>query len=306
MDWRPAARAAAGAGILAAAVFPPLTGGWLGFDTLYPFQAFLLHVAAGALLCALIGHLAGSRPLVMLALAASLFNIGSAVPLPPEPAAQDGGVSVLTANAWFRNPAPEQLAAVIRASEADVVALQEVTDRMTPLLDSLRDLYPHQASGKVHGVGATMLLSRYPLDLRPPVGEDLSSFVHARVSLPTGPVEVFAVHLVVPFAPEHMGDSARLAARVASMTADAPVIVAGDFNATPWMVGLGRIRDAGRLAHAEGLRPTFPEALGWLALPIDHVLVRGFAPAGSRRIGGTGSDHAAILARLVPNAPLRP
>jgi endonuclease/exonuclease/phosphatase (EEP) superfamily protein YafD len=306
MDWRPAARKAAGAGILAAALVPPITGGWLGFDTFYPFQAFLLHVAAAALLCGLVAHLAGSRPLVMLSLAASLFNIAPTLPLPPESAAEESGISVFTANAWFRNPTPEQLVEAIRASGADIVALQEVTDRFTPLLDGLRDVYPHQASGKVHGVGATMLLSQHPLDLRPAIGEDLSSFVHARVSLPSGPVEVVAVHLVVPFAPEHFTDSARLAARLAAIGADTPVVVAGDFNATPWMAGLARLREAARLSHAEGLRPTFPAGLGWLALPIDHILVRGFTPAGAQRLSGTGSDHAAVLARLVPNAALRP
>jgi endonuclease/exonuclease/phosphatase (EEP) superfamily protein YafD len=307
MSWRAAVRKAAGAGIIGAALFPPLTGGWLGFDTLYPFSAFLLHAAVGALLCALAAHLTGSKPLVMLALAASLFNIGTAVPLPPEPAAGSGGVVVMSANGHYANNTPELLEAAILDSGADIVALQEVTPRYTPMLEALKDRYPHKAVGGSFNIGTTVLLSRYPFDLRPALEGERSSFVQARVALPTGTVEVLAVHLIIPlYREEHFADAARLAARLASLPTDAPVIVAGDFNATPWMAALDRIRRAGRLQHAEGYRPSYPSILGWFGLPIDHVLVRGYEAVESRRISGFGSDHAALRVVLRPIVPWPP
>ena len=57
------------------------------------------------------------------------------------------------------------------------------------------------------------------------------------------------------------------------------MIIAGDFNATPWSQTLKTITVASQTRSVEGLRPswlvngTLAHAARWIGLPIDHILV---------------------------------
>ena len=86
-----------------------------------------------------------------------------------------------------------------------------------------------------------------------------------------------------------------------------PVIVAGDFNTTPWsphfrdLLATTGLRDAGT---GRGWLPTWPGRLGPAGIPIDHVLVRGeVAVTGLRRGPDVGSDHYPLIADLRVGGP---
>jgi endonuclease/exonuclease/phosphatase (EEP) superfamily protein YafD len=88
--------------------------------------------------------------------------------------------------------------------------------------------------------------------------------------------------------------------------ADDPVVVAGDFNATPiWPVYrkvVSRLEDL-VAQHAErtgsGAEPTWGWRPGWpRMLRIDHVFGRGVKADEVRVVPIVGSDHAAVVVDL--------
>jgi endonuclease/exonuclease/phosphatase family metal-dependent hydrolase len=86
------------------------------------------------------------------------------------------------------------------------------------------------------------------------------------------------------------------------MPADAPVLVAGDFN--DWGTGLGqRMAQAGFKEWREQPTPTYPSRLPLNQL--DHVYVRGLQPLGamvpSGRIWRRMSDHLPLVAEFALN-----
>ena len=90
-----------------------------------------------------------------------------------------------------------------------------------------------------------------------------------------------------------------------------PIVVAGDFNATPWSAPFRRLlRDAGLRDSARGFgyRGTWPSTLWWTGMiPIDHVLVSPRWRVEDRRIGSDlGSDHRAVVVDLTLTPPPPP
>jgi endonuclease/exonuclease/phosphatase (EEP) superfamily protein YafD len=83
-----------------------------------------------------------------------------------------------------------------------------------------------------------------------------------------------------------------------------PHVVVGDLNATldhaPLRAALSGARDVAADV-GQGLTSTWPTALPrWLGVQIDHVLVGGGVhPAAARVLDLPGSDHRALLARVV-------
>jgi endonuclease/exonuclease/phosphatase family metal-dependent hydrolase len=84
----------------------------------------------------------------------------------------------------------------------------------------------------------------------------------------------------------------------------APLVIAGDFNATWQHRNFRRLLRSGlRDAHTSvgGLALTWPETWWWLPpiMRIDHVLVsRGIAVRAQRVVGNSHSDHAALVTDL--------
>ena len=81
-----------------------------------------------------------------------------------------------------------------------------------------------------------------------------------------------------------------------------PVIVAGDFNTTPWsphfrdLLAASGLRNA---AQGQGWIATWPWAFWPARIPIDHVLARGpIAVEDLRRGPSIGSDHYPVIADL--------
>ena len=77
---------------------------------------------------------------------------------------EGGTLRVYSKNLWYRNPELPALAADIRASGADVVLLQEVSDRNRRILPDLADTFPHQHLCRPSGWSGIAVLSREPLE----------------------------------------------------------------------------------------------------------------------------------------------
>jgi endonuclease/exonuclease/phosphatase (EEP) superfamily protein YafD len=83
---------------------------------------------------------------------------------------------------------------------------------------------------------------------------------------------------------------------------DRPLIVAGDFNITPWSPHFRDLITASGLrnvAQGQGWIPTWPRQFWPVRVPIDHVLIRGpFAVQSLTRGPSIGSDHFPVIADL--------
>ena len=83
---------------------------------------------------------------------------------------------------------------------------------------------------------------------------------------------------------------------------DGPVIVAGDFNASPYTPAFRGFVEAAGLATFRSFPATYSQRFGRFGIPIDHVLVRGGA-AG--RSAGAPTRSAPTTARSLPPSSFR-
>ena len=119
-----------------------------------------------------------------------------------------------------------------------------------------------------------------------------------------GPVHLLGTHPVSPKTPGRAQRRDLMLDWIGSWSSrrDAPVVVMGDLNATPWSASFETMLDQGGLIDSQqrhGIQPSWPAALGRLGLPIDHVLHSGELTTLERELGPSfGSDHRMVHARL--------
>jgi len=223
-------------------------------------------------------------------------------------------VRILAANLARGGADAGQVLDLARSRDADLVVLTELDPGFAAELDRLgiATLYPERviAESRPDAIG-TGIWSRWPLtpngrlDTRP---NQPRAIVEVPASLP---IELVAVHPTAPAGPRSTREWERDFDRLpAAGSADLPLVLAGDFNATLDHANLRDLietgyRDAGESA-GRGLVSTWPSRLKWpLPVTIDHVLAeRGIAVADYDVEKIEGSDHRAVYAELtLPPVP---
>jgi endonuclease/exonuclease/phosphatase (EEP) superfamily protein YafD len=218
-------------------------------------------------------------------------------------------VRLMTANLFFANGTADRLGAQIRAENPDVVVLAEVSKLSLEGLTSsgALDGYPNREVDERAGAFGSAVFSRFPLR-----GADVlfvAGLPSLRLTVGVDAAHSFrlvAVHTLAPVNAEY-GDRWRTQfddLRTQARTADLPMVMAGDFNATRDHRPFRRLLDAGlRDAHdaaGAGWAPTWnARSLLPRLLRIDHVLVSDeFAVTGHRVGDAFGSDHAPVTVDL--------
>ena len=204
-------------------------------------------------------------------------------------------LTVLSFNRWWDSPDPPGQVAMIRASGADLVALQEANG-FEAAAGSLRDLYPYQLF--CGGNCDTAILSKRPIlasgreaSAQWPGG---SKFLWARTTALDGrPVTLATLHPFWPIPPWiQRGQRGRIAELISALPLD-ETIVAGDFNLTPWSFAMRRMDAtlAPLTRRSHGLL-TFPASWPVPFLALDQVYA---APAWKtvsiERLPRAASDH---------------
>jgi endonuclease/exonuclease/phosphatase (EEP) superfamily protein YafD len=199
-------------------------------------------------------------------------------------------------NLRYDNPTPGLVEQAIRASEADIVMLQEVSESNEVVLDALARDYPTRVLCEFSRVGAVAVLSRYRMIGEPGCARG-QGIAWARLGTPDGPVTAVSIHLPWPWP---YGTQARQSQRVAAILAELeePVVIAGDFNNAAWSHAVGQLRLATGTRATPGLRLTLQRPLVWPGLPLDHALVSEDLVAESRMLDQFGSDHHALLTQM--------
>ena len=220
-------------------------------------------------------------------------------------------VRILTFNLAKSKADTQAVVDEAEARQADLVFLQELTRKKAEELNQagFSASYPHQATRFSEKFG-NAIWSRWPLVRRDPLATKEQP--RADVEVPDSiPIEVVSVH---PTAPIHRSDM-KLWERdyrylPTAFSADIPIVLAGDFNATldhdnlRDLIGTG-YRDAAEVL-GDGLVPTWPSKIEFPPpVTIDHVLAeKGISVSEYDVVQLPGSDHKAVFAEiLLPPVP---
>jgi vancomycin resistance protein VanJ len=251
-----------------------------------------------------------------------------AAPRTPEGRTEGPTLTVMTYNVGNGLAAPERLVASLRATGADLVALQELAGlQATAIRADLAQEYPHQVLHPT-GFSGKGLLSRYPIVVREqlhlyPARPDL----HAEVEALGRRLTVVVAHPPPPkvgwrglvFDPPAMAQIAAVA-RLAS--SHRPAVLLGDFNMTARhsvyaLLRRGGLTDAFGVA-GRGRGATLPKRVGhitrvklrpgWPALVplarVDYIWHTDDLEALDCWVGeDAGSDHLPVLAQLALREP---
>ena len=214
-------------------------------------------------------------------------------------------LKLVTFNLLARNQESASIAHFLLREDANVILVQEVTERHLAALSSLLAArYPHNSACLVHGACRHAIFAKRPWVSVAHVHRDeetpeLVSALFDDAEL--GKVRVHGVHLATPYRPKQARQLDRL---IAAHGASAETtILAGDLNMTPWSYRLQRLLvTTGLRRHATFLRSWPTQGQYPLPAPaflIDHVLSTPDIKTVSIETGpDLGSDHLPIVARL--------
>ena len=288
---------------------------WL--DVLTHFAPFYLAAGVVAVAARLLTGTDGARPTVTMGLAAIGF---AAVLMAPEifvslmrdpPPATGQTLKLVQFNLWGENFDPAGTAAWIRSQHADVVVLEEASGQASPIPAMLKDAFPYQTSCAPPRPCSTVILTREKPTAFAGLLGDLSParLAGAWVTLGDGPraFTVVGAHYTWPIpAGPQQAQSIRLS-KVLEGFDKKNLIVAGDFNSTPWSFALWR-QDA-----RFGLQRRTRALFSWPAarftrwnlrspipfLAIDHVYAGDdWKTVSVARGPRLGSDHFPVVAVL--------
>ncbi len=280
----------------------------------YPFNLVTNFAGQGAILAlaaAVVFLMLGMRirasAMGIVALAAGLAVVPYLMGLPREGVpvgAGDGLVRIMSANIHADARTLSRLAAQAKAQDIDILILQE-THRIEPdLLRRTLAAYPHVTESTVGIQGAAVAFSKIPFEARFAPGGKVRRVLQLDLRASSGRrFTVLAAHATSPV------NGARLSERDGELYAmadlgrrvDGPLIIAGDFNVTPWTPSMRAVeRASGTRRVPSAWLPTWHHPVLPIGLPIDHLYVSGDITVADWTVGpDIGSDHLPVSAVLI-------
>ena len=220
--------------------------------------------------------------------------------------AAPGGVPLrlVSANVLAQNRTPEKVIEFVRASDADLVLLVDAEGETGGSYWGAADLYPHYAQQAWRARARVILFSRWPIVFEQvrQAPRSRRPYLAAKLAVEGRTLDVVGVH---PSSPSPSQPGAPAVATTSSTTSPRSsrtrraVIVAGDFNTTPWSPHFGDLLADGGTAQCgrgQGLHPDLADMVRPARIPIDVLLKGPIAVTSVRRGPAVGSDHFPIIA----------
>jgi endonuclease/exonuclease/phosphatase (EEP) superfamily protein YafD len=216
------------------------------------------------------------------------------------------------ANVNWENRDYERLLRFIAASDPDIIVLLEATPWLLAQLRDLGERYPHRVAEPHDDPFGIALLSRYPLTQSQIVrfgGGTGPPSIMATLTVGGRPFTLIGTHPWPPVSAEIAnGRNEQLRALAAQVRqSQAPLLVLGDLNVSPWSPWFARLladsglRDSRR---GRGLQPSWPAGWPLLWIPIDHALFSEGIQIRRRDIGpAIGSDHYPVIVDFQVSGP---
>ncbi len=283
---------------------------WIHFDL---FAQFTVHFLILAVACLIGFFMPRARALTALTvIIASVLGISlwtHWVSQEPRPVstlgAKEVALKLVQYNTWFENGRIEEVAASIEAMDGDVVTLLEFGSNKKPILERLRSRYPHQYDCLELDYCNLVVLSKYPF-AEPPNAKARwvgPPYVEVHFGPELANLTLFGVHtLRFPHQRAQFTQLNELT-KVVDARPD-PLVVMGDFNATPFSRQIRAFSERTNLQRLTYL-PSWPARIQLPQLAIDHVFVSaGIRVLDDERIGPNGgSDHNPITMTLAIPRP---
>jgi endonuclease/exonuclease/phosphatase (EEP) superfamily protein YafD len=312
------------------------------FPPFATFEAFLMQMTAVSLPLAVLALCFRPRWFAILGPLVFAWNIGTVWPyLPwhePEGLVAGGAVAdaatgadsaprlkVVSANVWYRNDGTRAAINYIQSTDADVVALIELTPQWQKALEPLYAKYPYHTDCMSSRPPCEMLLmSKYPFQRSYAGQVEGRSPVIAWGEILIGgrAVTIAATHLSWPLRAEIDGErilpagamqpslpdtyplvqsqqAANLAQYLNGLGPD--LVLMGDFNSVPWSHSHKALRAATGLQNPGPMVPSWPSwQPKWNRMPIDHIMTRGALTRRDFKTGFyIGSDHLPVEAEII-------
>ena len=321
--WRPPL--VPGIGLATLAVGALCAAPMVGLDGYLPELAasWRPHIALALAVCAAMALAVRARLvgglLVALAIALGADAIRTATLSAQATAGSDLGdgyaVRVVFSNLSIGNDDNGKLVAWLKVSDPDIVVATEVSPHHVGQMAGAMAEFPFRMiEPREHPFGMAVY-SRYPIS-----GESVTELagdpprvrnpilVTGDVETPVGMLHVAGVHLFPPMTPRWLAwrnEQLVIASEVLAEI-DAPKLVVGDFNATPWSASFRAFRSENGLSGFN-TRATWPVWLGFAGIPIDHAFVSpDLRILGIETGPDIGSDHRPLLIDVAPRPAEEP
>lgn len=297
--------------VLLAVVALGVSARWLDATWLVPVvQAFFPIFGASALVLLVVSAALRYRWLALCGLVVAILPaaLGMASLRSDTVPAGPHDEVVMTLNLQYGQADPVQVVAAARERHVDTLVLQECTPQELAALrkHGLDAVLPRQAGRARAGLRGTVVRSTHQITLlaEHPAGIFASS-PDIRVQTSEGDYRLRAVHTPAPL-PDIVSDwRAALRSLVQwrdRLPAGQPLVMAGDFNASPSMPAFRRLADGltdSSRATGAGWTRTWPHG-AWLPpfVQLDHVLTRGFGVVADGTVDIADTDHRGYWARL--------
>ncbi|MBI5311450.1 MAG: endonuclease/exonuclease/phosphatase family protein [Actinobacteria bacterium] len=282
----------------------------LGLDFFWPLipaMAFTPWVALGSVAALLAALALRAWPAAVAALVTvlvfALVLIGRALP-DDQPTASGHEITVVSHNMLAGGADAGQLMRLVRRSNADLLALQEMTPEAVASLRAhgLETQLPYYIDESRWAVAGAGLWSRAPL-ARTDRERDPQRWPAPEAIVAKLGVQIRSLHPNPPMRPSTSATWKRELEELPATpgTSDLPRILVGDYNATLDNRQLREVLDRGYVDAADvtgnGFRFTWPN--GRVTLTIDHLLVdRRVRVLDYSTARIDGSDHLALIVRL--------
>ncbi len=212
-------------------------------------------------------------------------------------------LTILTFNVLSQNPNHDDVLAYLRASEADIICLQEVTAQWARNLDKLKGHYSHRISRPREDNFGLLLLSKHPISHYEFTDEKLGTpYLKAIIDWQSIPLTVVNAHPPPPIGKKFAHYNRRTLQQIHhhATEVEGAVIITGDLNCTAYAPSFQPLRrvlyDS---ARGRGYAATWRRGHPLFGLAIDHILYSSDLVCLDRQIGPrNGSDHSPVIARF--------
>lgn len=231
-----------------------------------------------------------------------------------QPNATGAKMRLVSFNVLGSNDRYDDVLAMLRKEDADVILLMEIKPEWARQIEGLRDEYPHQhvvPRGDNFGIA---LLSRLPWT-------SVETHYFGSAEVPTivaafesggRPMTLVGTHPVPPGSATLAAERNEQLAEIGSFLGKngQALVVAGDLNVTsysPYFHDLLKQTNLRDSRQGFGVQASWSSPLPLLSIPIDHCLISPEIAILSRRIGPhLGSDHRAVIVELQLPGPPEP
>lgn len=284
-----------------------LSSSHLFFDLLSNFRIQYIVLIAGVIVVALLCRKILITAVLSVCLAVHVFDVARAWHLPAVESSFEGDVvRVMVSNLLSSNTAYDKHIEYIHAIDPDIIVFPEFTGHWETALGAALTDYSFRVTAPIDNPFGIALYSKLPLS------DDKTTYlehrdrpsVEAVATIGEKTLSIFGTHPPPPTSTAWYLERNRHLLKIASKASAlaTPMVVLGDLNVTPWSAHFRQFIREGNLKDGRrglGLLPTWPSFVGFLQIPIDHVVVNDAAQVIEMGVSdGLLSDHKTLWADI--------